>query len=84
MNVAVMKPPLARKTGNAHASFVLVFKLLAPRFKWIYGAMLKADRSAVVAIILTFQAEDLCDTPVIRFLSMLSSVINSSIRVSMM
>ena len=46
--------------------------------------MLKAHRSAVVAIILTFQAADLCDTPVIRFLSMLSSSINSSIRVSMM
>ena len=37
-----------------------------------------------MAIILTFHEVDLWDTPVIRFLSMLSSFINSSIRVSMM
>ncbi|KAF8813288.1 hypothetical protein BYT27DRAFT_6375719 [Phlegmacium glaucopus] len=46
--------------------------------------MLKTHRSAVVAIILTFQAADLWDIPIIRFLSMLNSLINSSIRVSTM
>ena len=33
MCVAVIKPPVARKTGNTHASVVLMLRLLAPRFK---------------------------------------------------
>ena len=46
--------------------------------------MLSAHKSAVVANILIFQAADLWDTLVIRFLSTLSSSIKASIRFSMM
>ena len=71
----MVKSPVARKTGNIH---LVLF--LAPKFKQIqiYGVMLKAHRSSRAYHL------DIPSSRVILFSSTLSSLINSSIRVSMM
>ena len=67
ISVAAMKPQVVRTIGNTQ--FVLFLRLLAPRFKLIlYWYM---DQCMVVAIILIFEAVDLWDSPVMRFLSTL-------------
>ena len=66
ISVAEMKPPVARKTVNTHVVLFLPI-FWHPDLNRCMEQMLKAHMSAVVAIVLTFQAADLWDTPVIRF-----------------